>query len=85
MRIKLSATGRVLLPASIRKDLGLKAGDVLQVTLKSGCIVLKRPSNRKKKARIIINPITGLPALTAGPGAPVLTSKQVEEMLSAFP
>ena len=46
------------------------------------------PRKRKKnqaKARIVIDPLTGFPALTLGPGAPVLTHKEVEEMLSDFP
>jgi hypothetical protein len=35
--------------------------------------------------RIVVDPITGLPALSAGPGAPLLTSEEVEEILSCFP
>ena len=34
---------------------------------------------------IVVDPVTGLPALSAGPGAPTLTSAQVEEILSCFP
>jgi hypothetical protein len=33
------------------------------------------------KPKITIDPVTGLPALTAGPDAPLLTSAQVEEIL----
>jgi hypothetical protein len=33
----------------------------------------------------VIDTLTGLPALTAGPDAPILTSQEVEEMLSDFP
>jgi len=45
------------------------------------------PRKRKNqtKAKIVIDPLTGFPALTLGPGAPVLTSKEVEEILSDFP
>jgi phospholipid N-methyltransferase len=45
------------------------------------------PCKRKTqaKARIVIDPVSGFPALTLGPGAPVLTSKEVEEILSDFP
>jgi hypothetical protein len=40
---------------------------------------------RKWRPRVIVSPVTGLPALTAGPNAPVLTSKQVAEILADFP
>jgi hypothetical protein len=46
---------------------------------------LKGKQRRRRKAKIIIDPITGLAVLTAGPGAPKLTSEQVNEMLSDFP
>ena len=46
---------------------------------------LPRKGKNHAKARIVIDPLTGFPALTLGPGAPVLTSKEVEEMLSDFP
>jgi len=32
-----------------------------------------------------VDPITGLPVLSAGPGAPPLSSKEVDEILSNFP
>jgi hypothetical protein len=34
---------------------------------------------------IIIDPVTGLPVLSAGPDSPILTSKEVQEMLANFP
>ncbi len=45
------------------------------------------PRKRKKqaKARIVIDRVSGFPAVTLGPGAPVLTHKEVKEMLSDFP
>jgi hypothetical protein len=45
------------------------------------------PHKRKNqaKAKIVIDPVSGFPAVTLGPGAPVLTSKEVEEILSDFP
>lgn len=45
---------------------------------------LPRKGKNYAKARIVIDPLTGFPALTLGPGPPVLTSKEVEEMLSDF-
>jgi hypothetical protein len=35
--------------------------------------------------KIVIDPITGWPALTAGPDAPVLTSEMVRELQDDFP
>jgi hypothetical protein len=37
-------------------------------------------SKPKRKARIVTDPITGLPVLTLGKDAPVLTSKEVAEI-----
>jgi hypothetical protein len=46
---------------------------------------LPRKGRNRAKAKIVIDPLTGFPALTLGPGAPVLTSKEVEEILRDFP
>jgi hypothetical protein len=46
---------------------------------------LPRKGKNQAKARIVIDPLTGFPALTLGPGAPVLTHKEVKEILSDFP
>jgi hypothetical protein len=46
---------------------------------------LARKGTKKAKAKIMIDPVTGFPALTLGPGAPVLTHKQVKGMLADFP
>jgi hypothetical protein len=43
------------------------------------------PATKKRKAKIVIDPVSGFPAATLGPGAPVLTSKEVEEILADFP
>jgi len=85
MKIKLSAKGQVTLPRPIRHRLGLWAGDRLQVKVEDERIVLSLPKKRKTKGRIVIDPVTGFPVLTLGPGAPVLTQKEVQEMLSDFP
>ena len=46
---------------------------------------LPRTGKNRAKARIVIDPVTGFPAVTLGPGAPVLAHKEVKEMLSDFP
>ena len=85
METKVSTKGQVVLPSRLRERLGLKPGDALDVKVEDGNIVLTPRRRRRRKARIIIDPITGLPVLTAGPGAPVLTHEQIKEMLADFP
>ena len=64
----------------------VQAGDQFDVTAEGDSIVLTpRKKRPKRKARIIKDPVTGFPVLTLGPGAPILTSKEVEEMLADFP
>jgi AbrB family looped-hinge helix DNA binding protein len=84
MQTKVSTKGQVVLPSALREKLGLRPGDALDAKLEGDRIVLT-PKRRRRRARIVTDPITGLPVLTLGPGAPVLTSKQVEEILSEFP
>jgi AbrB family looped-hinge helix DNA binding protein len=85
MQTRISTKGQVVLPSPIRRKLGLRPGDPLDAKVQGGSVVLTPRRRRSKKAKIIIDRLTGLPALTAGPDAPILTSKEVEEMLSDFP
>ena len=56
----------------------------MEATIEGGRIVLTPQRPRPRKARIVADPLTGLPVLSAGPEAPVLSSKQVEEILANF-
>ena len=86
MMTKISTKGQVVLPSAIRRRLGLRAGDSLDVKTEGDRVVLTLQGKRsRRKAKIITDPITGFPVLTLGPGAPVLTHKQVKEMLADFP
>jgi AbrB family looped-hinge helix DNA binding protein len=85
MQTKVSTKGQVVLPGPIRRRLGLRAGDPLDAKVEGDRIVLTPQKKRSKKAKIVIDPVTGFPALTLGPDAPVLTSKEVEDILSNFP
>jgi AbrB family looped-hinge helix DNA binding protein len=85
MQTKLSTKGQVVLPGQLRRRLGITAGDVLEVRAEAGRIILTPQQRRPNKARIVVDPVTGFPALTAGPDAPILTSKDVKEILSNFP
>ncbi|MGO8790588.1 MAG: AbrB/MazE/SpoVT family DNA-binding domain-containing protein [Terriglobia bacterium] len=85
MRTKLSTRGQVVLPVRVRRTLGLQAGDTLDTNVESGRIILTPRSGRPPRARIVKDPLTGLPALTAGPHAPRLTHRQVQQILADFP
>ncbi len=83
---KVSTKGQVVLPSAIRRRLGLRTGDSLDVKTEGDRVVLTLQRKRsRRKAKIVTDPITGFPVLTLGPGAPVLTHKQVKQMLADFP
>jgi AbrB family looped-hinge helix DNA binding protein len=85
MQTRISSKGQVVLPGPIRRKLGLVPGDALDASVKSGKIVLAPRRSRPAKAAIRRDTVTGLPVLSAGPGAPQLTSEQVQDILSNFP
>jgi len=85
METKLSTKGQVVLPGPIRRELGLQPGDSLDAKVQAGRVMLTPRRKRSRQARILIDRITGLPVLSAGPEAPLLTSRQVREILSEFP
>lgn len=85
MQTKVSTKGQVVLPGSLRRKLGIRAGDALDVNIEAGRIVLLPRRNRRHKVRIVIDSITGLPALSVTPDAPILSSKEVQEILTNFP
>jgi len=81
----VSTKGQVVVPSKIRRKLGLQPGDSLEARVEGQHIVLTPRKVRSRKARITRDPVTGLPALTAGPNAPKLTSAEVREALADFP
>jgi AbrB family looped-hinge helix DNA binding protein len=85
MDTKLSTKGQVVLPGPIRRKLGLQAGDSLDAKIEAGRVLLTPRKKRVQKARIVIDRITGLPVLSTGADAPLLTSNQVREILDEFP
>lgn len=85
METRVSTKGQVVLPSLLRRKLGIRAGDPLEVNVQSGSIVLSPRKKKPLRAKIITDPVTGLPALTAGKDAPILTSEMVYEMLADFP
>jgi AbrB family looped-hinge helix DNA binding protein len=85
MQTKVSTKGQVVLPGPLRRRLGLRAGDPLEAHIEAGRIVLTPRRRRPGPGKIVIDPISGLPALSAGSDAPELSSKEVEEILTNFP
>jgi len=90
MRTRVSTKGQIVLPGQLRRRLGIRAGDPLDVSVEGEGvegerIVLTMRSTRRPAAKIIDDPVTGLPLLSAGVDAPVLSSKDVDEILSNFP
>ena len=85
MQTKVSTKGQIVLPQPIRRKLGIRVGDSLEIAVESDRIVLTAPKLRHFTPRIIEDPITGFPVLDAGPDAPILTSEMVRELLVDFP
>jgi AbrB family looped-hinge helix DNA binding protein len=85
MQTKVSTKGQVVLPGPLRRRLDIRAGDPLDADIENGRIVLTPRRKRSHRVRLVTDPITGLPALSAGPKAPILSSKEVEEILATFP
>lgn len=85
MRTKVSTKGQIVIPQPVRRRLGLRAGDALDIVVERDRIVLTAPKRPRFKARIIKDPITGFPVIDAGPDAPILTSEMVRELLKDFP
>lgn len=85
MQTKISSKGQVVVPGPLRHRLGLHPGDPLDASIEAGRIVLTPRRKRLRRAKIVADPVTGLPALSAGAEAPVLTSKEIEEILASFP
>jgi len=85
MELKLSTKGQIVLAGAIRRKLGLQPGDSLDAELDGERIILIPRRARRGSARIIKDPVTGLPVLTAGADAAKLTSEQVREILAEFP
>lgn len=85
MQTKVSTKGQVVLPGPLRRRLGIRAGDQLDINVESDRIVLTLRQKRTRQPRIVDDPVTGLPVLTAGGEAPILSSRDVEEILASFP
>lgn len=85
MRTTVSTKGQVVLPGPLRRRLDIRAGDPLDAEVEGGRIILTPRPKPRSRAKIVIDRATGLPALSVGPGAPILSSKEVDEILANVP
>ena len=85
MQTTVSTKGQVVLPGPLRRRLDIRAGDPLDAEIEDGRIVLTPRRKPRSRAKIVIDQATGLPALSAGAMAPVLSTKEVDEILANFP
>jgi AbrB family looped-hinge helix DNA binding protein len=85
MRTKVSTKGQIVIPQPVRRRLGIRAGDPLDISVERGRIVLTQASKPKYKARLVEDPVTGFLAIDVGPDAPTLTSEMVRNLLKDFP
>jgi len=85
MTTKVSSKGQVVLPSPIRRKLRIEAGDPLDARIEGEHIVLIPLRKAKRKPRIRISKVTGMPVISLGPGAAKVTSEWVREMLADFP
>jgi len=85
MQTRVSTKGQVVLPGPLRQRLDIRPGDPLDVNIENGRIVLTPRRKRARHVKITTDPVTGLPVLSAGPDAPILSSKEVEEILANLP
>ena len=79
------AKARSFLPLAARNKYHLKAGDTIQLLLKEDEMTLVPRKLKKRKGKIVIDPTTGMAALTFGPGTPIITSEMVHKFLEDFP
>lgn len=80
MRTTISSDGRVTLPNSVLKRLGIQAGDELDIAVASDRLVLTRPGSCGIGFRQGTSAISGLPVLEARKGVAELTTAQVAEL-----
>ncbi len=85
MQTKVSTKGQIVLPGPLRRRLGIRAGDSMEISVERDRIVLTQASKPKYEARIVEDPVTGFTAVDLGPEAPTLTSEMVRELLTDFP
>lgn len=85
METTLSSKGQVVLPAAVRRRLGLNTGAALDVEVDKDRVVLTPMHSGTSPIKRETDPATGFPVLDfEEPTAPI-TSEQVKELMADFP
>mgnify|MGYP001411248542 CR=1 FL=1 len=84
MNTVVSTKGQIVIPRSARHKLGIRSGDKLSARVVQGSLVLRPQGQPKGKAKIVVSPFTGLPAIEPQEGAPELSTAQVRALLADF-
>ncbi|MCA9829098.1 MAG: AbrB/MazE/SpoVT family DNA-binding domain-containing protein [Dehalococcoidia bacterium] len=61
--VRVLEGGRIVIPARIRKELGIKAGDSLSLEVEDGVLRLETPVQRIKRAQAMLAPYLKGPSL----------------------
>jgi AbrB family looped-hinge helix DNA binding protein len=85
METRVSTKGQIVLPGKIRDRLGLKPGDRLDASIEAGRVVLTPKHRRRFEFKVIPDPVTGMPVISAEGDVPLLTSEDVADILADFP
>ena len=49
--VRVGPQGRLVIPANIRREMGIESGDILLVTAKDGKLVFKRPHQVRERLK----------------------------------
>lgn len=80
METTLSSKGQLVLPAKVRKQLGLAQGERLTIEVRGGAVVL-RPAKQLRRYRTVRHPKSGLPVMVAvGPPRRKVTSAEIARL-----
>ncbi len=85
MTTVISTKGQLVMPAAIRKALGLKPGDRLRVTLEGRSVRFEPAGAARGPMRIKTNRRTGLPYADMSGDTPTVTLGDVKRILADFP
>ena len=72
------------LPSPKQKEL-LRFAQQLESEVRAERRSARTAEKKPRKARIVDDPVTGLPVLSIDPNTPLLTSEMVREILADFP
>lgn len=78
---RLSSKGQLVIPKEIRAALHLRTGDRVRISLEHGRLILD--PEREDRARLVRE--RGRRVLVASAEAPIMTTHEVQKLLSDFP